>query len=236
MAQIKHFDSAGVSIAYIDELAHTEAPPQALPVLLIHGFASNISMNWLLPGWVETLRQAGFRVIAYDNRGHGQSEKIYDLEKYGAPLMADDAARLLDHLGVARAHVMGYSMGARIAAFLTLQYPERVARLIFGGLGINMVRFESACGLHPPVARTASGRKAGDDQKPGARRRRRERRDRRQRRSIGRCHSGRPWFRHTRPRAHESRRRQGLQDCRHRILDACLTAQWPLWRMTSPAG
>lgn len=166
MAQIKHFDSAGVSIAYIDEAAHADAPSQALPVLLIHGFASNISMNWLLPGWVETLRQAGFRVIAFDNRGHGQSEKIYDLEKYGAPLMADDAARLLDHLGVARAHVMGYSMGSRIAAFLTLKYPDRVARLIFGGLGINMVRGMAGTG---PIAHALEAPSIDDVTNPTAR-------------------------------------------------------------------
>lgn len=166
MVQIKHFDSAGVSIAYIDELAHADTTPQALPVLLIHGFASNISMNWVLPGWVETLRQAGFRVIAFDNRGHGQSEKIYDLEKYGAPLMADDAARLLDHLGVARAHVMGYSMGSRIAAFLTLKHPERVARLIFGGLGINMVRGMAGTG---PIAHALEAPSIDDVTNPTAR-------------------------------------------------------------------
>lgn len=166
MAQIKHFDSAGVSIAYIDEAAHADARPQPLPVLLIHGFASNMSMNWVLPGWVETLRQAGYRVIAFDNRGHGQSEKLYDLEKYGAPLMADDAARLLDHLGVTRAHVMGYSMGSRIAAFLTLKYPDLVARLIFGGLGINMVRGMAGTG---PIAHALEAPSIDDVTNPTAR-------------------------------------------------------------------
>ena len=78
------FDSEGVEIAYIDEGAGE-------PVLLIHGFASNITTNWTGPGWVKTLNEAGYRVIAFDNRGHGQSEKLYELEKYGAPLMAGDA-------------------------------------------------------------------------------------------------------------------------------------------------
>lgn len=166
MPEIKHFDSAGVSIAYIDKAAHATAPAQALPVLLIHGFASNISMNWVLPGWVETLRQAGFRVIALDNRGHGHSEKLYDLEQYGAPLMAEDAARLLDHLGIARAHVMGYSMGSRIAAFLTLKYPERIAGLIFGGLGINMVRGMAGTG---PIAHALEAASIDDVTNPTAR-------------------------------------------------------------------
>jgi pimeloyl-ACP methyl ester carboxylesterase len=127
------FDSDGVKIAYIDE-------GEGAPVLLIHGFASNIDANWVDPGWVRTLIQSGRRVIAYDNRGHGKSEKIYVSDVYGAPTMAEDARRLLDHLSIARADVMGYSMGARIATFLALAHPERVRSLILGGLGINMVR------------------------------------------------------------------------------------------------
>jgi pimeloyl-ACP methyl ester carboxylesterase len=130
---MKLFDSDGVTIAYIDE-------GEGEPVLLIHGFASNIAANWIDPGWVCSLAQSGRRVIAYDNRGHGKSEKIYDPEVYGAPTMAEDARRLLDHLGIARADVLGYSMGARIATFLALAHPDRVRSLILGGLGINMVR------------------------------------------------------------------------------------------------
>jgi pimeloyl-ACP methyl ester carboxylesterase len=127
------FDSDGVEIAYIDE-------GEGEPILLIHGFASNIAANWVDPGWVRTLLQSGRRVVAYDNRGHGKSEKLYDPEVYGAPTMAEDARRLLDRLGIARADVLGYSMGARIATFLALAHPERVRSLILGGLGINMVR------------------------------------------------------------------------------------------------
>jgi pimeloyl-ACP methyl ester carboxylesterase len=89
---------------------------------------------------VHTLTESGRRVIAYDNRGHGESDKLYDPEAYGAPTMAEDARRLLDHLGIARADIIGYSMGARIAAFLLFSHPERVRSLVFGGLGINMVR------------------------------------------------------------------------------------------------
>ncbi len=127
------FNSNGVEIAYIDE-------GEGEPILLIHGFASNIAANWVDPGWVRTLTQNGRRVVAYDNRGHGRSEKLYDPDVFGAPSMAEDARRLLDHLGIGRADVMGYSMGARIATFLTLAHPERVRSLILGGLGINMVR------------------------------------------------------------------------------------------------
>jgi pimeloyl-ACP methyl ester carboxylesterase len=127
------FDSAGVEIAYIDE-------GEGGPILLVHGFASNIAANWVDPGWVRLLTQNGRRVIAYDNRGHGRSEKLYEPEAYGAPSMAEDARLLLDHLRIARADVMGYSMGARIATFLALAYPERVRSLVLGGLGINVVR------------------------------------------------------------------------------------------------
>ncbi len=150
---IQSFDSAGVQIAFLDSGLDTPLGPSgssaALPVLLVHGFASNIAMNWVAPGWVETLKRAGYRTIAFDNRGHGQSAKLYELGDYGAPLMAEDARRLLDHLGIGRAHVIGYSMGARIAAFLALAHPNRVASLVFGGLGINMVRGMAGTG---PIA------------------------------------------------------------------------------------
>jgi pimeloyl-ACP methyl ester carboxylesterase len=137
------FSSDGIDIAYLDEGAGE-------PVLLIHGFASNVTTNWVDTLWVKTLTQAGCRAIAYDNRGHGHSQKLYDTEAYGAPLMAEDARRLLDHLGIARAHVIGYSMGARIAAFLAIAHPERVKSLVFGGLGFNMVRGVAGTG---PIAR-----------------------------------------------------------------------------------
>ena len=127
------FDSDGVEIAYIDEGAGD-------PILLIHGFASNATVNWVDTGWVRHLTREGFRVIALDNRGHGNSAKLYTPADYGTPRMAEDARRLLDHLGIARADVMGYSMGARVTAFLAMTHPGRVRSAIFGGLGINMVR------------------------------------------------------------------------------------------------
>jgi pimeloyl-ACP methyl ester carboxylesterase len=127
------FASDGVEIFYIDE-------GEGEPILLIHGFASNIAANWRDSGWIAALIQAGRRVIALDNRGHGKSEKLYEPHRYGAPEMAEDARRLLDHLGIQRADIMGYSMGARIAAFFVFKYPERARSVIFAGLGINMVR------------------------------------------------------------------------------------------------
>jgi pimeloyl-ACP methyl ester carboxylesterase len=136
---MQHFSSAGIDIAFIDESPVPDMVAKP-PVLLIHGFASNVVVNWIDPGWVRTLTRAGHRVIALDNRGHGQSEKLYDEAAYGPKLMAGDARNLLDHLGIERAHVFGYSMGARVTAFLALAHPERVRSAVFGGLGANMVR------------------------------------------------------------------------------------------------
>jgi pimeloyl-ACP methyl ester carboxylesterase len=127
------FNSDGVRIAFIDEGA-------GAPILLIHGFASSVRFNWIDPGWVSLLTRNGLRVIAFDNRGHGESEKLHDEAAYGAPLMAEDTRRLLDHLAIERADVMGYSMGARITAFLALAHPARVRSVVFGGLGGNMLR------------------------------------------------------------------------------------------------
>lgn len=127
------FHSDGVEIAFRDEGSGD-------PVLLIHGFTSNAVANWVDPGWVRHLVREGFRVVAIDNRGHGASAKLYRPEDYAAPLMMEDARRLLDQLAISRADVIGYSMGARITALLALAHPDRVRSATFAGLGANMVR------------------------------------------------------------------------------------------------
>ena len=126
------FSHEGIELAYLDE-------GEGDPVLMIHGFASTKEVNWAYPGWVAALRRAGRRAIAIDNRGHGESQKLYDPALYHTALMAGDARALLDHLAIARADIMGYSMGARITAFLALQHPDRVRSAILGGLGIKLV-------------------------------------------------------------------------------------------------
>jgi pimeloyl-ACP methyl ester carboxylesterase len=130
---VASFQSDGVEIAY-------EVTGEGAPVLLIHGFASNARVNWRDTFWVKTLAGAGYRVIAYDNRGHGQSEKLYDPADYAAEDMAEDARRLLDHLEIARADVIGYSMGARLTGLLAIAHPDRVRRAVLGGLAANMIR------------------------------------------------------------------------------------------------
>jgi pimeloyl-ACP methyl ester carboxylesterase len=130
------FLSAGVRIAYVD-IAPEEGAGD--PVVLVHGFASNHAVNWVNTSWTRTLSRAGYRVVALDNRGHGRSEKLYEPAAYSSDVMAADVSRLMDHLGIARADVMGYSMGARITAHLALAAPDRVRSALLGGLGIHLV-------------------------------------------------------------------------------------------------
>jgi pimeloyl-ACP methyl ester carboxylesterase len=121
-----------VEIAYLDEGAGD-------PVILVHGFASTKEVNWVRPGWVDALTRAGRRVVALDNRGHGASTKLHEPDAYRLELMADDVRALMDHLRIARADIMGYSMGSRIAAMLALRHPERVRSVILAGIGRGLV-------------------------------------------------------------------------------------------------
>src|SRR5690242_5461405 len=129
MPQFKH---EGLDIAFLDE-------GEGEPIVLVHGFASNKEVNWVAPGWITTLTRAGRRAIALDNRGHGASGKLYDPAAYHSAIMAEDVRALLNHLGLPRADVMGYSMGARITALLVLAHPDRVRAAVLGGLGSQLV-------------------------------------------------------------------------------------------------
>jgi len=126
------FHHGEVEVAYLDEGAGE-------PIVLVHGFASTKEVNWVNPRWVRTLTGAGRRAIALDNRGHGASSKLYDPAAYHSATMAEDVRALLDHLKIERADVMGYSMGARIAAFLAVNRPQRVRSVVIGGLGYKLV-------------------------------------------------------------------------------------------------
>lgn len=148
------FQHDGVEISYFDE-------GEGEPIVLVHGFASNKEVNWVAPGWATTLTRAGRRVIALDDRGHGQSSKLYDPALYSTTLMAGDVRALLDHLGITRADVLGYSMGARITAFVAIDHPEAVRSAILGGLGIHLVEgvglpTSIAAALEAPALRDVS--------------------------------------------------------------------------------
>ena len=124
------FHNGAVEIAYLDE-------GEGDPIILVHGFSSSKNVNWVYPTWVSELRKNGRRVIALDNRGHGESAKLYDAAQYSIPTMASDVLALMDHLGIPQADIMGYSMGGRMTAWLGLNEPQRLRSAILGGIGIG---------------------------------------------------------------------------------------------------
>ena len=124
------FDSDGVRLHY-----EVNGPEQGTPIVAVHGFASDYRLNWVGTRWQETLTNSGFRVIGLDCRGHGASDKPHDEAAYAVDVMTGDVVRLLDHLGVAAAAYIGYSMGARIGLEVILDFPGRVTRAVLGGIG-----------------------------------------------------------------------------------------------------
>lgn len=153
------FKNGPVEIAYLDE-------GEGDPIVLIHGFASNREVNWVYPGWVSTLTGAGRRVIALDNRGHGESAKLYEPSDYHTGKMAEDVRALLDHLGIRRADIFGYSMGARITAFLAAAHPDRVRAIVLGGLGYKLI---DGVGLPDSIAEALEAPSLADVTDPTAR-------------------------------------------------------------------
>lgn len=118
------FDADGVQIHYTDQ-------GEGEPVVVMHGYAMSLDrMETLVSGLVD----AGYRVLAMDARGHGGSDKPHDPAQYGAQ-MAQDVVRLLDHLGLDEAHVMGYSMGGSIANKVRQLHPDRLQTAVIGGSG-----------------------------------------------------------------------------------------------------
>jgi pimeloyl-ACP methyl ester carboxylesterase len=126
------FHNGAVDIAYLDE-------GEGDPIVLVHGFASSKNVNWVYPTWVSELKKNNRRVIALDNRGHGDSSKLYDAEDYHLGLMAGDVIALMTHLGIDRADMMGYSMGGRITALLAETHPNRLRSAIVAGIGMGLI-------------------------------------------------------------------------------------------------
>jgi pimeloyl-ACP methyl ester carboxylesterase len=120
----RFFNSSDVKIRYVDV-------GRGEPVVLIHGFSSSLDGNWGANGIIDTLAKE-FRVVALDCRGHGKSDKPHDASSYGSK-MADDVARLLDHVAIRKAHIVGYSMGGVIAGKFIATYPDRAITAVFGG-------------------------------------------------------------------------------------------------------
>jgi pimeloyl-ACP methyl ester carboxylesterase len=121
-------DVDGVKINYIDE-------GSGPPVVFVHGFASSLHGNWRAPGIFDAIRDSGRRAIALDCRGHGRSGKPHDPAQYGGMRMADDVIALMDHLGIDKADLIGYSMGGYISATLLGNYPQRFNSVVLAGIG-----------------------------------------------------------------------------------------------------
>ena len=126
------FHHGAVEIAFLDE-------GEGDPIILVHGFASSKNVNWVYPAWVSDLKKSGRRVIAFDNRGHGDSGKLYDPAEYEIAIMASDITALMDHLKLDRADLMGYSLGSRMTAILARSEPHRLRSAVLGGIGIGLI-------------------------------------------------------------------------------------------------
>ncbi len=125
-AEPQTFDSAGVKIRYFVQ-------GTGEPVVLVHGLYSSAKLNWDLPG-VTAMLAKDFQVVSLDLRGHGESDKPNGEDKYGVE-MAEDVVRLMDHLKIDRAHLVGYSMGGMIVGKLLAKHPDRALSANLGGMG-----------------------------------------------------------------------------------------------------
>ena len=98
--------------------------------MLVHGFSANRYENWKRMGWYDAIASKGLRGFALDNRGHGESAKPHDPAKYDREAMARDVFALMDHAGVERAHLVGFSMGSHIALTAALLDGGRIDHLV----------------------------------------------------------------------------------------------------------
>jgi pimeloyl-ACP methyl ester carboxylesterase len=123
-AQEMFFDSNGFKIRYTTE-------GQGQPALLIHGFGSSLERTWRKHGIIQALAE-DYYVIALDLRGHGKSDKPHEVNQYGLELV-EDIVRLLDHLKIEKAHIVGYSLGGNITVKLLTLHPDRLLTATLGG-------------------------------------------------------------------------------------------------------
>jgi pimeloyl-ACP methyl ester carboxylesterase len=126
------FDSSGVEINYVVQ-------GRGRPIVLVHGFASSLQGNGRATGVMDSLTSSGRQAVALDCRGHGRSAKPHDPTAYEGTAMADDVIALMDHLGLVRPDLMGYSMGALIASSLLVRKPERFHSVILSGIGDGLI-------------------------------------------------------------------------------------------------
>jgi pimeloyl-ACP methyl ester carboxylesterase len=123
----------------------------ALPVLLVHGFASSFERNWRELGWVDLLGEAGRAVIPVDLLGHGGAEKPHDPGAYADLASHVEAALPADGSAV---DAIGFSLGARLLLEVATRGPDRFGRIVVGGVGENLFRSHDA---EPLAAAVESG-------------------------------------------------------------------------------
>ncbi len=145
------FVSAGVPIAYDDTL-----PGGKRKVVMIHGFSANRYENWKRMGWYDAFAAKNFRCLALDNRGHGESGKPHDPAAYDRVAMARDVLALMDHAGMEKANLVGFSMGAHIALTIAQMAPERLGDVIVAGIGGKLLEPD------PPNTNMAEAMEADD--------------------------------------------------------------------------
>lgn len=151
-AEDQYFLSNGVKIHYVVE-------GQGDPVVLIHGFTASIPMQWALPGVMAKLNK-DYQVIALDNRGHGRSGKPHDPKMYG-PEMVEDVVRLMDHLNIHKAHIVGYSMGGFMTNCMLATHPDRMITATLGGAGWMKPNDERMAFMHELADSLDSGKGIG---------------------------------------------------------------------------
>jgi pimeloyl-ACP methyl ester carboxylesterase len=122
------FDSGGVSLHYED------FGGEGYPLVLLHGFVANTKLNWVATKWIDELTPLR-HVYALDARGHGESDKPHDPEAYAGDTPANDVIALLDHLGLQRVDVFGYSMGGHTSLRLLAAHRDRLRTVVIGGVG-----------------------------------------------------------------------------------------------------
>lgn len=142
------FDSAGVRLRYVVQ-------GEGEPVVLLHGISRTAEHDWIQTGVLPALARQ-FQVLALDQRGHGRSDKPVGTDAYGVQ-MVEDVARLLDHRGLTRVHVVGYSMGGRIALKFLATHPERVQSVVLVGSG-GVLEEEDAAVFRALAAELDAGR------------------------------------------------------------------------------
>jgi pimeloyl-ACP methyl ester carboxylesterase len=118
------FDSNGVRVRFVEQ-------GTGAPVVMLHGYTGSSDRHFIANGVFAAVAR-DHRAIAMDLRAHGKSGKPHDPKAYGDEL-ALDVIRLLDHLNIQRAHIVGYSLGAILAGRLVATNPDRLASVAFIG-------------------------------------------------------------------------------------------------------